>query len=290
MRVDELRRELHELADGTPPDVEAGRARMQARMRRSRIRFATVVACGMTVVLVLAGIVVHAETDKKVDIAAGQGHGPVPLRDLRTRDAVVVVPAGTSLAQLQAIERSLKVSGNIVRFGRIQITPVRCRAPVWEVDLDSHASIGALQGDLPNTAEAMSTTSAARVFPSLASRHGDLQIFMQVNATAADVSHVFNALKRDRDVESFRYLNHQDAYDEFRQLYANDPSLTRSVAPKDLPASFRVTLRDLARLPALEGRVRSLPGVWKTIRPADAWIRVVSLNLLPEMMRLTHAC
>jgi cell division transport system permease protein len=42
------------------------------------------------------------------------------------------------------------------------------------------------------------------------------------------------------EIKSYKYLNQQDAYDEFKQLFSDKPDLIESVTPEVLPPSYRV--------------------------------------------------
>ena len=41
-------------------------------------------------------------------------------------------------------------------------------------------------------------------------------------------------------VEEYRYLDQEEAYEEFQQLFRDQPDVTDTVRPEDLPTSFRV--------------------------------------------------
>lgn len=66
------------------------------------------------------------------------------------------------------------------------------------------------------------------------------EIFMNVKATDAQVKAVATALSEDKNVRDFRFLNHEDAYKEFKRLLRGQPDMVRNTSPSDLPESFRV--------------------------------------------------
>ena len=73
-------------------------------------------------------------------------------------------------------------------------------------------------------------------------KHGvELEIFMQVKASDAQIDAVQQpARSRIPNVKSFRFLDHQDAYNEFKKLFADQPVLVENETPAGLPTSFRV--------------------------------------------------
>ena len=95
------------------------------------------------------------------------------------------------------------------------------------------------------------------------------EIFMKVRATAAQAQAVQARLDRDPDVTTFRYLDHEAAYEEFKRLFADQPVLVQGEKPdgSGLPESFRLDLRDGASPAAIAARFRDLPGVDQVIVP-----------------------
>ena len=72
-------------------------------------------------------------------------------------------------------------------------------------------------------------------------KHGvELEIFMKTNASPQQVQDMKDALSSDKQVKSFRFLNHNDAYNEFKKIFRDQPALVESTTPDVLPESFRV--------------------------------------------------
>jgi len=89
------------------------------------------------------------------------------------------------------------------------------------------------------------------------------ELFMTVRATQHETQAVEAELKNDPDVVKFQFLDHIDAYNEFKRLFADQPQLIQS-EPADgsgLPESFRLDLRDGASPETVAARYRDLPGV-----------------------------
>jgi cell division transport system permease protein len=97
-------------------------------------------------------------------------------------------------------------------------------------------------------------------------RHGvELEIFMNVKATDSQISDMREALKGEQRIKSFRYLNHDDAYQVFKGLYRDDPALFNSVGPNDLPPSFRIVPKDAKDTDLIQHEFEARAGVWKVI-------------------------
>src|SRR6476646_9020999 len=70
-------------------------------------------------------------------------------------------------------------------------------------------------------------------------KHGvELEIFMQVKASDRQIAAVRDQLKTNPNVKSQRFFNHEDAYREFKKLFADQPVLVENETPAGLPTSF----------------------------------------------------
>src|SRR5215218_7828050 len=67
-----------------------------------------------------------------------------------------------------------------------------------------------------------------------------LEIFMRVNATDNEISALTSALANDPQVRSVKFLTKEDAYEEFKRLFPDQPDLVATTDAKSLPSSFRV--------------------------------------------------
>jgi cell division transport system permease protein len=72
-------------------------------------------------------------------------------------------------------------------------------------------------------------------------KHGvELEVFMKTDATQAQVNQMSDALHHDPMVKSFRFLDHNAAFGEFKKDFSDQPALVESTPPSALPESFRV--------------------------------------------------
>jgi cell division transport system permease protein len=114
-------------------------------------------------------------------------------------------------------------------------------------------------------------------------KHGvELEIFMQVKASDKQIAAVREQLGADPSVKTFRFLNHQDAYNEFKKLFADQQVLVENQTPAGLPTSFRVTPKAPQLTSTIGNEFNNVPGVdqintpakeVKTLLNVTKWIR-----------------
>jgi cell division transport system permease protein len=105
---------------------------------------------------------------------------------------------------------------------------------------------------------------------------------MNVRATQGQIESLNRALSNDRDVRSFRYLTKEDAYEQFKELFSDQPDLVRTTDPEALPPSFRVAPEKAELTTTVADRYTTSPGVdevktaekeVKKLLSATSWIR-----------------
>ena len=114
-------------------------------------------------------------------------------------------------------------------------------------------------------------------------KHGvELEIFMQVKASQAQINAVNAQLKSDPNVKSFHFLTQQDAKKEFDQLFADQPVLVENEPASGLPTSFRVVPIKPQLTSVIANEFQNVPGVnvintpakeVKTLLNVTKWIR-----------------
>jgi cell division transport system permease protein len=114
-------------------------------------------------------------------------------------------------------------------------------------------------------------------------KHGvELEIFMQVKATDPQIAAVRSQLKSDPNVKSYRFFTHQDAYNEFKKLFADQQVLVANETPAGLPTSFRVVPIKPQLTAVIANEFQNVPGVnavntpakeVKTLLNVTKWIR-----------------
>ena len=121
----------------------------------------------------------------------------------------------------------------------------------------------------------------------------ELEVFMNVDATDAQIAAVQRQLVNDPEVRDFRYLTKDDALTEFRRLFKDQPDLVNSVDAAALPSSFRVAPIKAELTKTVADRFQSQPGVdevktaGKQVRQllsATAWIRTAFIVIFALLL------
>jgi cell division transport system permease protein len=97
-----------------------------------------------------------------------------------------------------------------------------------------------------------------------------LEIFMTVNASAAQIADVRTALEQDPQVKDFRFLDKDAAFEEFQRIFRKDPDLVRNVDAEALPTSFRVVPEQAEFTNRIQRRFEPLAGVDDVATPEEA--------------------
>jgi len=97
-----------------------------------------------------------------------------------------------------------------------------------------------------------------------------LEIFMTVNASEDQIADVDAALGADPQVKSFRYLDKEAAYEEFKRIFRKDPDLVKNVDADALPTSFRVVPLEAEFTEKIQKRFEPLAGVDDVATPDEA--------------------
>jgi cell division transport system permease protein len=107
-------------------------------------------------------------------------------------------------------------------------------------------------------------------------------VFMKPDAGQDQIDAVDRDLKDNPQVASdkVRFLDKQQAYEEFKRLYPDTPELVNALTPAQMPTSFRVVPRtdDSGIIDAIGGQFAHKPGVSEVVyaKKAVDWIRTIS--------------
>ncbi len=101
-----------------------------------------------------------------------------------------------------------------------------------------------------------------------------LEIFMKVDASKQQIADIQSELDADKKsggtVKSYRHLNKEDAYTEFKRIFRRNPDLVNSIRASDLPESFRVAPTKAELTDVVQGEFRTKQGVESVETPGDA--------------------
>jgi hypothetical protein len=257
MQTDELRRELRQLADEMEPfpsDLHGLRHRESKRSALLRV------AAALVVVLTVAGAVaLWNRGERHVGVAKKEYTGADVRLDL------VVVP-GTDhvreiledspvVARYAAIDRGgLAVPPNII------VGPPAFRDATCALQTSDGFAVEELAPGAGNTLLQV-LGNDVKVFV-VNDEPIDAEVFMKVNATRGQVHAVRAAIANDTtEVQSYRYLDHEASFAEFKRLFADRPALIESTTPDVLPESFRLVASHGTPSQVLVRRFEHLDGV-----------------------------
>lgn len=80
------------------------------------------------------------------------------------------------------------------------------------------------------------------------------------------------------EVESARYVDQAEAYQEFLVMFEDSPSILEVATQTDIPASIRVKLADLSQYTSVQIRLDGNPTVRRVVTPGEVIERLASLN------------
>ena len=95
----------------------------------------------------------------------------------------------------------------------------------------------------------------------LATSETDVEVFMLVNATRAQIDGVERHVARSALVRRYAQVDKRAAYREFKRIFRKNQELVHSIRPSDLPESFRVDLRSEADAERFATSARHMRGV-----------------------------
>jgi cell division transport system permease protein len=107
-------------------------------------------------------------------------------------------------------------------------------------------------------------------------------VFMKPDATQEQIDAVGRDLRSNPQVESdkLRYLDKQQAYDEFKKLFPDTPELVNTLTPDQMPTSYRVVPKttDSAVIDGIGTQFQKKAGVSDVVYAKQAvdWIRTIS--------------
>jgi cell division transport system permease protein len=91
----------------------------------------------------------------------------------------------------------------------------------------------------------------------------ELEVFFKTEATDQQIQDVQDELaaKQSPDVKRYRFLSKNDAYQEAKRIFHDQPDILANVDPNSLPASFRVVPKKADLTEEIAARFRGRPGV-----------------------------
>jgi cell division transport system permease protein len=89
----------------------------------------------------------------------------------------------------------------------------------------------------------------------------EVSIYLKNDVTPEQRSDLESKLKGDSLVERYVYETKDQAYENFKRIFADAPDMVQSVGPNEMPESFRVKLKDPTQFEAIDTEYKELPGI-----------------------------
>ncbi|KAA0235302.1 MAG: hypothetical protein EDR02_05050 [Actinobacteria bacterium] len=86
-------------------------------------------------------------------------------------------------------------------------------------------------------------------------------VFFQPEARSQDIDAVTNSIASDPTIATYYYVDQQETYAEFRDLFSDQPDKVAQVTPEELPTSLRLVVSDPMSLAERSRTYRSMVGV-----------------------------
>ncbi len=102
---------------------------------------------------------------------------------------------------------------------------------------------------------------------------GDIQtiIYLNPDASKEQIDAVKRGLDENPHVKSERYLDKPEAYQEFQEVFFDQPDIRQSLTQQEVPTSYKVQYKDAdsAIVETLKEQFAKLPGVYQVVAPTD---------------------
>jgi cell division transport system permease protein len=93
----------------------------------------------------------------------------------------------------------------------------------------------------------------------------EVSVFLEKNVSISQQQHIGELLTQMPEVKSIHFESQQEAFENFKRLYSNQPILTENVSADALPSSFRVKLKDPKQYSVVAARLAGEPGIHKIV-------------------------
>jgi len=96
-------------------------------------------------------------------------------------------------------------------------------------------------------------------------------VYMKADASQDQIDAVARGLDQNPNVQSKRYLDHDEANQEFREIFADEPAIRDSLTPQETPTSYKVHVRNASSevVDSLKSQFQEMPGVFQVMADND---------------------
>ena len=106
----------------------------------------------------------------------------------------------------------------------------------------------------------------------------ELSVFLREDITPEQTKELQAAITGMPEVDEVFYVSKEQAYEEYREMFKDSPTLTENVSPDVMPANFRIKLVDPNRSEAVKTRIDGQPGVDEVTFGGDAVKKLLRLT------------
>jgi cell division transport system permease protein len=117
----------------------------------------------------------------------------------------------------------------------------------------------------------------------------EVSIFLDAEITEEQRAELDAALNSDPLVASYYYETQEEAYEQFRSLFADQPELVDAVGPESLPESYRVKLTDPEQFQQISDRYGQVEGISEIVDQAELVGGIFSILGAVQTMALVGA-
>jgi hypothetical protein len=283
IELNERLRRLGEFAISEPRPVERIAARGRQIQHRRRVLTASLLV--LLLVGTVAGIATALGGDSRINVASSHKELGKELRHLSGYVVPKDASASTRGRVQQALERSAVVEQYVTMppgWASVRLVTEQCQGtscpPVSTAKLAlacaalRTGSFAVQMARVPDAANRLRDALGGDGTLYTKDDVGDVELWMSVGAGSAETTRVRAAIAADPDIASYRFLDHQAQYDEFKKSHRDEPKVVASVLPTDLPESFRLYLSTSASPATVRHRYERVPGVQYAVATAHPLI------------------
>lgn len=117
----------------------------------------------------------------------------------------------------------------------------------------------------------------------------EVRIFLTEDVSEEERSALQASLDADPLVESYEYQTREEAYEQFRVLFADAPDLVEATSPERLPESFQVQLTDPEQFAAIDLQYGTAAGVDQVVDQAGLVEQIFGILNATQTMALVAA-
>lgn len=117
----------------------------------------------------------------------------------------------------------------------------------------------------------------------------EVSIFLAPDITDEQRTTLDQTLNADAMVASYYFESREQAYERFRNLFADSPELVEATDPESLPESFRVRLTDPERFAEIKDRYQGVEGISEIVDQQELVGEIFSILNAIQTMALVGA-